>query len=122
MSVDASVSATLERGRPVTSAGLQGVAADVYDAAFLKPYDVEAIVDTARGTGAVVTIEDHSVVGGLGSIVAETLGRAGISASLDHVALPDEDLEVGAPADLYEYYEITAAAVVAKALALTDQA
>jgi transketolase len=96
----------------------QGVYADVYDAAFLKPYDLDSIVDTARRTGAVVTIEDHSEIGGLFSMVAETLGRSGVPARLDRVALPDVDLEVGAPADLYEYYQITPAGVVGKALAL----
>ena len=52
--------------------------------------------------------------------MAETLGRAGVAARLDRVALPDEDLEVGAPADLYEHYRMTPAGVVAKALALAQ--
>src|SRR5262249_8413782 len=65
----------------------RGVQADVYDAAFLKPFDQDAIVDTARRTGAVLTIEDHSEVGGLASIAAETLGRNGLSARVGHVAL-----------------------------------
>lgn len=95
-----------------------GVQADVYDAAFLKPFDEAAIVDTARRTGAVLTVEDHNEVGGLGSIVAETVARNGLSVRLDRVALPDEDLEVGLPADLYEHYRLTPAGVVAKALAL----
>jgi transketolase len=99
----------------------RGVRADVYDAAFLKPFDAEAIVDTARRTGAVLTVEDHSEVGGLGSLVAETLGRGGVSARLGRVALPDADLEVGVPADLYEYYKLTPAGVVAQALELTGR-
>jgi transketolase len=99
----------------------RGVQADVYDAAFLKPYDEDAIVDTARRTGAVLTVEDHSEVGGLASIVAETLGRKGLAVRLDRVALPDEDLEVGVPAQLYEYYKLTPAGVVSRALALTGR-
>jgi transketolase len=99
----------------------RGVRADVYDAAFLRPYDEEAIVDTARRTGAVLTIEDHSEVGGLASIVAETLGRKGLAVRLDRVALPDEDLEVGVPAELYEYYKLTPAGVITRALALTGR-
>lgn len=112
-------------GLAVRAAGelaARGVQADVYDAAFLKPFDEEAIVDTARRTGAVLTIEDHSEVGGLASIVAETVGRNGLSVRLDRVALPDEDLEVGTPAALHEHYGFTAAGVVAKALALTGRA
>jgi transketolase len=58
------------------------------------------------------------VVGGLGTIVAETVARAGLSVHLDQVALPDQDLEVGVPAELYEYYGLTAANVARKALSL----
>ena len=54
-----------------------------------------------------LTIEEHSVVGGLGTIVAETVARAGLSVAADQVALPDKDLEVGVPAELYEYYGLT---------------
>lgn len=77
-------------------------------------------METARRTGAVLTIEDHNEVGGLASIVAETLGRTGLSARVDRVALPDEDLEVGVPADLYEYYELTPDGVVTKAVELVQ--
>jgi transketolase len=75
-------------------------------------------VDTVRRTGAVLTIEDHNEVGGLASIVAETLGRNGLAARVGHMALPDEDLEVSVPADLYEYYRLTPAGVVNRALQL----
>ena len=46
------------------------------------------------------------------------MGRDQVPVRLDRVALPDEDLEVGLPAELYEYYQLTPAGVVAKALAL----
>jgi transketolase len=96
----------------------QGVQAEVYDAAYLKPFDAEAIVDTARRTGHVLTIEDHLERGGLGSIVAETLGEAGVVAKQARAALPVQDLEVGLPAALYEYYRLTPAGVTARVLQL----
>jgi transketolase len=96
-----------------------GVSADVYDAGYLKPYDEAAIADTAGRTGKVLTIEDHTVNGGLGAIVAETVARHKIRAGLAQAALPDEDLEVGVPAELYEYYGLTVAGVVARALELS---
>jgi transketolase len=95
--------------------GSRGVRADVYDAAFLKPYDDEALLDTARRTGRVLTIEEHSEIGGLGTIVAEALGRYGVSTQLDCVALPDEDLEVGVPAELHEHYGLTPDSVLQRA-------
>jgi transketolase len=95
-----------------------GVEAEVFDAAFLKPFDEAALVESAAKTGKVLTVEDHSVVGGLGSIVAETLARHRLRADLDQVALPAADLEVGVPAELYEYYGLTVAGVGKKALEL----
>jgi transketolase len=95
-----------------------GVAADVFDAAFLKPFDESALVESAAKTGRVLTVEDHSVVGGLGSIVAETVARHRLRADLDQVALPAADLEVGVPAELYEHYGLTVAGVGKKALEL----
>jgi transketolase len=100
----------------------QGVQADVYDAAFLKPYDEEALLDTARRTGRVLTIEEHNEIGGLATIVAETLGRHGVSTRLDRCALPDQDLEVGTPAQLHEYYGLTPAGVLQQALRLLADA
>ena len=95
-----------------------GISADVYDAGYLKPYDEAAIAETAGRTGKVLTIEDHTVNGGLGAIVAETVARHKIEADLAQAALPDADLEVGVPAELYEYYGLTVTGVVARALEL----
>jgi transketolase len=94
------------------------VEADVFDAAYLRPYDETALLASAEKTGRVLTIEEHSVVGGLGTIVAEAVARAGLPVKLDQVALPAEDLEVGVPAELYEYYGLTPANVAKKALNL----
>ena len=94
------------------------IEADVFDAAYLRPYDETALLASAAKTGHVLTVEEHSVVGGLGSLVAEAIARAGLSVRLDQVALPDKDLEVGVPADLYEYYGLTPSNVAAKARSL----
>lgn len=93
----------------------EGIEADVYDAAYLKPFDEEAIVATAGRTGRILTIEDHNEIGGLGSIVAEVAGRRRLGAVLAKAALPDEDLEVGVPAELYEFYGLTVAGVLGRA-------
>jgi transketolase len=99
-------------------AARDGVEAEVLDAAFLKPFDEPALVESAAKTGKVLTVEDHSVVGGLGSIVAETVARHRLQADLDQVALPAADLEVGVPAELYAHYGLTVAGVAKKALEL----
>jgi len=63
-------------GRAMQAAGLlasQGVSARVLDLHTLKPLDVEAICTAAAETGAIVTAEEHSIIGGLGGAVAEVL-------------------------------------------------
>jgi transketolase len=53
----------------------EGVSAEVINVATVKPLDEEGIVASAAKTGRVVTVEDHSIHGGLGSAVAELLGE-----------------------------------------------
>jgi transketolase len=108
--------------RAAAALAADGIEADVYDAACLKPFDDAALADSAARTGRVVTVEEHSEVGGLASIVAETAGRRRLGAALRAVALPDSDLEVGVPAALYEYYGLTVDGVVAAALELVNSA
>jgi transketolase len=54
----------------------QGIAARVLSMHTLKPFDTEAVLAAARETGAIATLEEHSVIGGLGSAVAEVLAEA----------------------------------------------
>lgn len=97
------------------------IEADVLDAAFLRPYDEAALLASAQKTGKVLTIEEHVSVGGLGSLVAEAIARAGLAVKLDQVALPDADLEAGVPAELYEFYGLTPQNVTARARALAGR-
>lgn len=108
--------------RAAAALAADGIEADVYDAAYLKPFDEGALAETAARTGRVVTVEEHSEIGGLASIVAETAGRLRLGAALRAVALPDADLEVGVPAALYEYYGLTVDGVTAAALELVKSA
>lgn len=98
-----------------------GISAAVLDAAYIKPFDDEAVLAAARATRAIVTVEEHNVVGGLGAGVAEVLGRNGVAVPLGIVALPDEDLEVGVPAELLAHYGITPEGVLEQALSLLRQ-
>jgi transketolase len=90
---------------------LEDISVEVLDAAYLKPLDEEEILRAAGTTGAILTVEEHSVVGGLGAAVAEVLGRYGAPARLRVHGLPDEDLDVALPAVLLERYRLTPAGV-----------
>ena len=71
----------------------------------------------AEKCGAVVSVEEHSVIGGLGSAVAEALaGKSG--AKFDRVGVMDKFGKSGKPADLFRIYGLTPENIVAKAKAL----
>ena len=98
----------------------EGIAARVVDMASLKPIDRELLVESARLTGAVVTAEEHSVIGGLGSAVAEVLSEE-YPVPVVKVGVKDVFGESGTPSALLEKYGLTARDIVAavqKALTL----
>ncbi|TCO55604.1 transketolase family protein [Actinocrispum wychmicini] len=95
-----------------------GVSARVLDVSTLKPFDVESIVDASIETGGLVTVEEHSVIGGLGSAVAEVLAEHA-PARLRRIGMPDRFCaQVGTPEHLLDTYGITGKAVAEAALEL----
>ncbi|HEY5273723.1 MAG TPA: transketolase C-terminal domain-containing protein [Acidimicrobiales bacterium] len=90
----------------------EGVSVEVIDAAYLKPVDEQAILRAAEHTGRILTVEEHNVIGGLGTIVAEVLGRHRAPSLLKIFGLPDEDLAVSWPAVLIEHYGLTVTGVL----------
>ncbi len=97
----------------------EGTSASVLHVPTLKPLDADAIVALAERTGRIVTAEDHSIVGGLGSAVAEVLGERRPT-PLRRIGLQDVYGE-SAPNDyLLEKYGLTARHVAEAARALLD--
>jgi transketolase len=79
----------------------------------IKPLDEETIVCEASRFGRLVVVaENHSVVGGLGEMVAMALLRAGVAPAFRHVALPDAFLDAGALPTLHDRYGISTKAIV----------
>jgi transketolase len=97
-----------------------GIEAAVIDVAFIKPFDSDAIVEEARRTSRLIVVEEHSATAGLGSLVAEALGRSRTSAQLATIGFPDEDLAISVPSELFERYGVNADSVVAQARTLLD--
>lgn len=87
-----------------------GIDAAVINVHTIKPLDVETILTYARRCGRVVTAEEHSIIGGLGSAVAEVLGE-GAPVPLVRVGVRDVFGESGKPAALLEKYGLTAEAI-----------
>jgi len=92
----------------------EGVCATVVDMFTVKPLDVSTIVSCARRTGAVVTAENHNVIGYLGSAVAEALGEH-CPVPLERVGVMDRFGEVGTQEYLMERFQLTDEAIVMKA-------
>lgn len=85
----------------------EGIHATVINMHTIKPIDSKAIIDAAQRTGRLITVEDHSVIGGLGSAVAEVL-VADCSARLVRMGLQDCFGQSGTPDALLEHYGLTA--------------
>ena len=84
----------------------KGVSARVIDIHTIKPIDREILIRAAKETGGIVTAEEHSVIGGLGSAVAEVLCQEA-PVKMRMVGLKDTFGESGKPDQLMEKYEIT---------------
>jgi transketolase len=121
---------TLREGKDVTSVGCgimvgfaleaakilasEGIDAKVVDMFTIKPLDADLLLESARSTGAVVTAEEHSVIGGLGGAVAEVLALGQACVPVGFVGLADCHAECGSYKELLSKYRLDVPAVVAK--------
>jgi transketolase len=80
----------------------------------IKPLDREAILRVTGTDRLVVTLENHTIVGGLAESVASCLAFAGEGGRIVPIALPDEFLDAGALPTLHDRYGLSADAIVAK--------
>jgi transketolase len=99
----------------------EGISALVVNVHTLQPLDREAVLDAASGRRAVVTVEDHSVNGGLGGAVAEVLAEGGSHPPLHRVGLRTFG-ESGTPAELYAKYGLDADGIARTVREVLDRA
>ncbi len=92
----------------------EGVSARVVNMSTIKPIDRELIAESASRTGALVTAEDHNVIGGLGGAVSEVVTST-VPVPVERVGIRDRFAESGDPNDLAEKYGLTAEAICAAA-------
>lgn len=85
----------------------EGTETAVVNVSTIKPLDEQTVIGWARKTGAVVTAEEHSIYGGLGSAVAEVLGE-NCPVPLERVGIRDRFGESGSPDKLLEAFGLTA--------------
>ncbi len=86
----------------------RGVSAEVVDMFSLKPFDAQLLLECASGKRVAVTMENHSIYGGLGGIVAETLAENGCAVPLRRIGVADRFGQVGDVNFLKKTYGLTA--------------
>ncbi len=86
--------------------GRQGISAEVINVSTIKPLDKETLIKSAQKTGKVVAVEEHSIIGGLGSAIAELLSDT-YPVPMAKVGIKDVFGRSGEPAELLKYYGLT---------------
>ncbi len=84
----------------------EGISACVVDMYCVKPLDKEAIIRTAQNAKLVITVEEHSPFGGLGSMVAQVVS-ANCPKKVINISLPDEPVITGTSKEVFAYYNMT---------------
>ena len=83
----------------------QGIHATVLDMHTIKPLDEQAVIELAKNCGCILTVEEHSLYGGLGGAVAEVV-TANEPVPVAIAAIPDEDVPNGEDAQVFEYLKL----------------
>ncbi|MFW5776510.1 MAG: transketolase family protein [Spirochaetota bacterium] len=98
----------------------EGIAVTVIDSPCIKPFDSQTVLDAAKRTGAVVTVEEHSVLGGLGATVAELLSQHHPT-RMRILGFPDAFAPAGTSRELFEHYGLTGEGIAASVCAFLKQ-
>jgi transketolase len=85
----------------------EGVNCRVLSMHTIKPLDIQSVIQAAEECRAIVTVEEHSVHGGLGEACAAVILQAGLSPAFRVIGLPDEDTVTGSQADIFRHYGMT---------------
>lgn len=85
----------------------EGISVEVVHAPVVKPLDTETIVNSAKKTNRVITVENHSIIGGLGGAVCEALSE-NYPVKVSRIGINDQFGQTGTASELMEYYGLTA--------------
>jgi transketolase len=92
----------------------EGISAKVLNMATVKPLDIESITNLAKTTGAIVSVEEHQIIGGLGSAVSEVLSQ-NFPVPQEFIGVKDQFGQSGIPTELLEHYGMGESHIVAAA-------
>ena len=83
----------------------EGIKIKVMNLSTIKPLDKEAIISLAKETKNIITVEDHQIIGGIGSAVAECLSES-YPTKITFIGIKDEFGQTGNPEELAKHYKI----------------
>ncbi|MBX2843843.1 MAG: transketolase family protein [Flammeovirgaceae bacterium] len=85
----------------------EGIGCRVISMHSIKPFDEVLLLETAQNCGAIITVEEHSVNGGLGELCAGLLMQQGIALPFKIVGIPDEYTATGSQLEIFQHYGIS---------------
>jgi len=88
------------------------ISAEVISVHSIRPLDTETILKSANKTGAVITLEEHMVNGGLGEACASLFMQAGVHPTLQIAGIPDEYTVTGSPSEIFYHYDLLMEGIV----------
>jgi len=91
---------------------VDGINARIVDMHTIKPLDESLILDSAKKTNAILTVEEHSIIGGLGSAVAEVLAEHTCAVPFARIGVRDVFCESGEPDELLDKYQLSSPHIV----------
>ena len=97
----------LEAGKALAG---KGISARVLDLSWIKPFDKQAVIDAARKTGRIITVEEHSRFGGLGALVTEAISENPVPVRI--LGIPDENVIHASSLEIFHYYGLDAEGIV----------
>lgn len=94
----------------------KGLRAEVISMHTIKPFDEAAVLRVAKKCKAVITVEEHSIYGGLGEACASLLLQNNVFKPFKIVGIPDEDTATGSQVEIFEHYGISGQGLFEKAM------
>lgn len=120
---DITIIACGEMVRPALDAaialGEKGISARVLDMYCIKPIDQEAVLEAARETKAIITVEEHSPIGGLGSMVSQIVSSS-YPKKVINLSLPDSAVVAGVSSQVFDHYGLNTQGITKVAMELME--
>ncbi|MBU2515528.1 transketolase family protein [bacterium] len=85
----------------------QGISSTVVSMHTIKPFDIDVLLQVAKRSRALITVEEHSIFGGLGEACAGYLQEAGVHIPFKRVGIPDEHTVTGNQNEIFEHYGLS---------------